>query len=39
MFLITKCFNDLYLNVINNFFNKLDITLINDKERIVIKKN
>jgi hypothetical protein len=39
MLLITKCFNDLYLNVINNFFNKLDITLINDKECFVIKKN
>ena len=37
--LITKCFNDLYLNIINYFFNKLDITLINDKECIVIKKN
>jgi tetratricopeptide (TPR) repeat protein len=37
--LITKCFSDLYLNIINHFFNKVDITLISDKECIVIKKN
>ena len=37
--LITKCFSDLYLNIINHFFYKLDITLINDKECIIIKKN
>lgn len=39
LLLITECFNDLYLNAINKFFNKLDITLISDKECIIIKKN
>lgn len=37
--LISKCFENLYLDRINFFFNKLDITLITDKELIVIKKN
>jgi len=37
--LITKYFSDLYLNIINYFFNNLDITLISDKECIVILKN
>ena len=37
--LITKCFSDLYLNIINHFFNKLDITLISDKDCVLLKKN